>query len=83
MLGHDVKYYSKFNIKNCVFFNGHNIINNRLLLFPEGCFMDIPDIFIYLSKGYKVMLSNIFSHGLLLGILSCYNRKQMESYFND
>ena len=45
--------------------------------------MDILDIVIYLSKGYKVMLSNIFSHVLLLGSLSCYNRKQMESCFND
>ena len=45
--------------------------------------MDIPDIVIYLSKEYKVMLSNIFSHVLLLGSLSCYNRKQMDSCFND
>ena len=45
--------------------------------------MDIPDIVIYLSKWYNVMLSNIFSHVLLLGSLSCYNGKQMESCFND
>ena len=45
--------------------------------------MDIHDIVIYLSKGYKVMLSNIFSHVLLLGSLSCYNRKKMEACFND